>query len=1412
MDKAIPQDLIDPITLDLMSEPVNLPCCGRAISRESISNALQRVQICPLCRQDLTTFDPVSVPKAVNLAYLIEKFKNPDSTSRSEEPSQTTLTAKIKLLTNNQIAYRKIVGKLCITSPGNQHNYKNLMLLVIDKSGSMSGSPIKQVKQSIKSAIDSNYRNKHVLTELITYSNNAVSTELCLHHHVSHWDSYIDDLEKNMAGTSFTAAFEEIAKVCRKYAQNTNISSVTIIFLTDGQDSLSDRKKLVTDLKTQMDSIWTKPYTVHTVGFGSNHDSEFLNSLRKIGTEEGAYRFADPNENLDILSSKINSVLDVVFRSSPLLFTVTSGPNSPPIIHGSHTEYWVDLSKFQMSHAPYVYSLSIGEETYELHVEVEEAENEQTELWEQWCSYLIDRIADELIGLSTKLEKSIDTQIHCELIRQRMQAIRIRLSTNSTNIDRLDKLTELLKTINVGNSLNTTDKLRLVDLKYEGQFSTKITTDRPATIAGTSAYVHNTVSATQPKSPWVVIKNKRYKRCCSDNKSAEIFQIISRSNIHIALENIHRLIFDGVKDKNGSSVLCAASAIGRYKLIKDLCGSYMNKSSLTEPNKYGDNPVDVAVLYGYWKTLTILLDAGLEPNHPWEDLFTTALSRGFIRVAKLILDRHKVIITEELENASPNGYIAHWLSLHSNKDMDIDTAISRSIIAKVEEKINTVTSINLEKHLTLLTKPSKEQQKIVDLLIKHNKIDLFGTFKEPNDTDEITWPLFIAAETGNTELANTIMEKISDTNYLNKQNNRGTTALWIACCNKHTDIVIVLLTAGADPNITNNKGDSPLVACIQKGAESIVQILLDSGARLDAYNKNRDNPILIACRNGQARILETLLKSIDSDVERKKYLETYAEIDGFCPIFASTELDRVDCIKVCHKYHPALLEDRTSDTNPIIAGATPLHLACFYGRLASVSTLVSLGADLASRVSVSGYTPLHIAVKQGHAHVVRFLLQVSDKKLLLDLEDNKGHKPIYYAKTAANQELYDEFFGNKLISMFDQMLCSSEETEQKCSQVLSTYGQSLGCYNYSDVINIDMGSGSTLLSQAILGGNITLTENLIKIGADIYKPDDYGIKAIFWATYLGLKLDLVVDEDTQQQLEQITRIKSQSFQNKLLTKLDIPQTKVPRIEFNSLEFIPKMTHSHQSVNHTVSNELIEGSHSKTLSIFGFLDKLKSSKEFSPGKSALEYLLREATIHIIRLFASKKIPDTVQPLHAAAIYMYISNDIIFQRVNEILTNWENNTIWRPFLFSLYQGLTLLSPIEAEVYRAIDTPFDSHVYQIGSTVCWNTFSLCSMHWQCATDLITRKCGMIFIIKSRSVRKVSDFSIDPANEEVMFLPGTCFTVTNYYRPDVIALGQANIRSTTFAIRDIDIERAIHSKASIIVELTEVNVDTIQ
>lgn len=56
------------------------------------------------------------------------------------------------------------------------------------------------------------------------------------------------------------------------------------------------------------------------------------------------------------------------------------------------------------------------------------------------------------------------------------------------------------------------------------------------------------------------------------------------------------------------------------------------------------------------------------------------------------------------------------------------------------------------------------------------------------------------------------------------------TALLMAACRGFKDAVLILLDAGADPNVVGGTGNSPLLCCVEQGNRELAQILLQHGA------------------------------------------------------------------------------------------------------------------------------------------------------------------------------------------------------------------------------------------------------------------------------------------------------------------------------------------------------------------------------------------------------------------------------------------------------------------------------------------------------------------------------------------------------------------------------------------------------
>lgn len=1365
------KSLICPISQDWLEDPISTPCCGQTFSRLSLSDWLNQSQNCPMCRMNIDHFDAHSAPSNKNIIDMVTEAQKLPLVIIEEPNHKQEWEAKIHRITNNFT----VIGKMELVNQNKQSNFKTLFIPVIDKSGSMSGSAFSQVRYSLNRIIDLTYKNNQLITNLVSYCDRASTIVVDTTNPSSYYEGEITRLQAG-GGTSFQSAFTEIVKISQRYQDNKLITSMVILFLTDGEDSTvqgNKRTELVKKLKTDIEAVWNKPFVVHTIGFTGNHDHNFLNELRLIG-QEGAYRYADPNEDNDCISSKINSILDVVANSTAIPLKLLPLDNSPPIIQGDSNVYWIKLNNFAGTPQ---YQLVVGDnEAITISTTYAENENDPV-ICEQWYNILISQIATELISLSNSKE-GLEKTLHIEIIVQRSRAIKSRLSPDSSTYARLEKLMETLSVIQAGGIV---DQRKLNDAKYEGKFQTKSNVTLPTQ----SNLLLPSFSVTKSKcNSWDVYPQPTFKRCyANQGDRGEIFIAIGSKTITEACNWLKNNLADHYqeKDKNGANALIVASSIGRINLVRMMVDSGL--FNLSDRNNFGYNAADMAVLFGWWITFDILIEAGCRPSLDGNQLLRSCLSKGHFNLADRLVKNKLSIINNDLEDSAPNGEIVKWLNMKAMKDVSLETAIMKGMYDDVVEKYRTVDKLSLSNYQEIFAASNSDHIKILQILVDNDKIDLNEVF---NIEEEITWPLFIAAEKGNLRMVKFLL-KYSN---INKQNLRGTTALWIASCNKHADVVLELLKE-ADPNIANFKGDSPLIPACQKGSESIVQLLLEGGADYQLYNKNRDNPILICCRTGQAKILELLLKRLNKE-ELKIMLSIYAEIDGFVPLLAATELDKVECIKICLQYG-ADIEERSKDDNQIISGATALHLAAYYGRFNALRTLIDNNANISAQTSTQGYTALHIAIKQGHAEIARCLLNTKEGKQCLSIKDYENRLPIYYANKEGNENILEEFFTNKLEKILNTIMFSQHDVSN-CSDILLKYGQSPGCYEYCEITNIVGKNGSSLLSNALLSNNMQLAETLMTMGADVNSKDDYGITPVFWQILLGNNVDNV-NRETKLLLDNLQAVKVRSLQNRLL--LNIEPQRFLQCDNENSNIMSKMKDGYSLKVHRNVLTMLKKSLDDKHSLLTFIDKMK-------GNKAVEYAIWLTKIHLVRIIAAGE--EVLNPEHLVALYLYSSSRTVFENTNLTISKYNDKSIWNPFVCCLYQAINLLSAFEGEVYRGIDIDFNPEHFPIGNTIVWNTFVICSKDYASSTELINKKKGIIFIIKSKTGRDISKYCYNPVDGEVMFNPGTSVKVTNYYAPSIICLGQANIRKSTYAIRDQDIVKASNREASIIIELEEI------
>jgi len=240
----------------------------------------------------------------------------------------------------------------------------------------------------------------------------------------------------------------------------------------------------------------------------------------------------------------------------------------------------------------------------------------------------------------------------------------------------------------------------------------------------------------------------------------------------------------------------------------------------------------------------------------------------------------------------------------------------------------------------------QEQIDVVKLLLDHGA--------DPNISNKNgDTPLGYAASrngTNGTLLCEWLLAKGAIVNPTNKTEYRITPLDW-AISSDNTELVKILLDAGASVKAKNDNGDTPLDAAADRGDLEIAQMLIAHGADVNAKITGGTTPLMKAAGNGHVDIIKLLLDhGADVNFKRSDGLTALVDAAG-----AGAEHHGKECVE--------LLLDKGADIKATDGnGETVLIKAAYYGNTDVVVLLIAKGADVNAK-SKNGKTPLNVATK-----------------------------------------------------------------------------------------------------------------------------------------------------------------------------------------------------------------------------------------------------------------------------------------------------------------------------------------------------------------------------------------------------------------------------------------------------------------
>jgi len=221
-----------------------------------------------------------------------------------------------------------------------------------------------------------------------------------------------------------------------------------------------------------------------------------------------------------------------------------------------------------------------------------------------------------------------------------------------------------------------------------------------------------------------------------------------------------------------------------------------------------------------------------------------------------------------------------------------------------------------------------------------------------NAKDKLGWsPLFWAASTGQTDVAEFLITKGANVNVETNNNSRPLHRVAQVGGRKLAEL---LISKGAEVNAKTKNGNTPLHNAASAGHREVIELLIAKGANVNVRSSRDRTPLHDAARRGHGDVAEALLVK-DANIYAKDRLDQTA-------LHLAASMGQKDMV--------ALLIAKGADLNSRdVNGQTPLHLSVRQGRRDTAELLITKGADVNAK-NKWGRTPLDIAVDRGHTEIV----------------------------------------------------------------------------------------------------------------------------------------------------------------------------------------------------------------------------------------------------------------------------------------------------------------------------------------------------------------------------------------------------------------------------------------------------------
>lgn len=406
------------------------------------------------------------------------------------------------------------------------------------------------------------------------------------------------------------------------------------------------------------------------------------------------------------------------------------------------------------------------------------------------------------------------------------------------------------------------------------------------------------------------------------------------------------------------STATAAADLGNTSFLAELLDLNI---PLHWSDGHGWMPLHVASRSGRVETVKFLIEEAkvnldYKTRSGWTALHL-AIFKNHLSVAELLV-RHRANVNA----AGPNDWTPLHIAVHSGFN---------EILGKIV--------YFAERRIDLLSK-TRGGNTPLSLAISSHQTEAFRlllTVKDSNSPINGLYAIHLISKYSNIDAFKILIETIDyDLNVIS-EDGKGMTALHMSCQKNNSEITLLLLSKGADPNIKDINGKLATHYAAEFGDKKLMQILLSFEASLNTQDTLGNLPLHIAILHNQKQIARHIIPLSEINIRNNEGLAplTCCAIYSLSDIaeLLITEKGRIDC------------NIRDSKKR------TPLHYAANKGNARVIRCLMKNGAAVWAQDDI-GRTPLHMATSKGHDQCVSIFLKWG---CAVDCRTNENLTPLH---------------------------------------------------------------------------------------------------------------------------------------------------------------------------------------------------------------------------------------------------------------------------------------------------------------------------------------------------------------------------------------------------------------------------------